>query len=47
MHVEPNRVPAQFCNFEDYVINTELPPFSAERISHYVKSEFIDYHDTE
>lgn len=46
MHVQPNRKPFEFCHLEDYVINTELAPFSADKISHYVKSEFIDYHDT-
>jgi hypothetical protein len=47
LHSDPNRVQAQFCNFEDFINNSELPPFSAERVNYHVMQNFIDYHNTE
>jgi hypothetical protein len=30
LHSQPNKKHASFCNFEDFILNPELPPYSAE-----------------
>lgn len=45
--MEPGEQKAQFCNFEDFIINPDLPPFASEKMSYHVMSNFIDYHNVE
>lgn len=47
MHTAAKANQAQFCNFEDFIINPDLPPFSKEQVSYHVMSDFIDYHNAE
>jgi len=47
MHSQPNAQQVSFCNFEDFIINPDLPPFASEKVSYHVMSNFIDYHNTE
>lgn len=47
LHSQPNKANIDFCHFEEFVLNPELPPFSAEETSHHVKADFIDYHNAQ
>lgn len=47
VHMVAEAQNAQFCNFEDFIINPDLPQFSSEQVSYHVMSNFIDYHNTE
>lgn len=47
MHHKEQAKNAQFCNFEDFIINPDLPPFASEKVSYHVMSNFIDYHNSE
>lgn len=47
MHTRESVGKAQYCNFEDFILHPQLPPFATEPINHHVKDSFIDYHNAE
>ena len=36
IHIDQSKLNAPFCNFEDYIVHPELPPFSNEEVSYHV-----------
>lgn len=47
VHGDIEKLEAQFCNFEDFIVHPELPPFSKDKVQYHVMQDFIDYHNTE
>lgn len=47
LHSDPNRTTSSFCNFEDFIVNSELPPFASEQVSYHVMQNFIDFHNSD
>jgi len=47
MHSKEETDKAQFCNFEDFILHPNLPPFASEPVNYHVMQSFIDYHNSE
>jgi hypothetical protein len=37
----------EYCNFEQFLSNPDLPPFAAHRKQYHYKSSFADFHNAE
>lgn len=47
IHGKIESVQSYFCNFEEFIVNPDLPQYASEQHSYHVMSNFIDYHNTE
>lgn len=47
MNSKIDSVQSYYCNFEEFIVNPDLPQYASEQHSYHVMSNFIDYHNTE